>query len=347
MESLRAYLGLTWTLGCVLFGLIVTRKNSECSIARQYLAQASLFVCGVSIMALTQVQGNSGYMIFIIVYGTFLGGYNYSLKMYLFEKVRARNFAYAWGFVQFSQAFSIGIGVPITGYINIGCDSKAGYYFSAVCVMAGAVTLFLIDVHKRNIRSRRKMKCLKKSGSKVSQEPIEENLPKEEIFLYDEERRNSFADVDDEFYPPFNMRKSYSYEDIGDLKKVEVTCISEEGIVDIGLPENLLDELEILENITSCNKVENYLMLSEFEQNLSNLSSEKESPVSKRGKKSSLTRQQNLEQDANHVECRKVGSGLSGTKEIKKRGRDIKSFKSPWKNEGSKRTITTIDEDSV
>ncbi len=30
----------------------------------------------------------------------------------------------------------------------------------------------------------------------------------------------------------------------------------------------LLDELDFLENITSCNKVENCVMLSEFEQNL-------------------------------------------------------------------------------
>lgn len=35
--------------------------------------------------------------------GIFVGGYHYSLKMFTFEKVRARNFARAWGFVQFSQ----------------------------------------------------------------------------------------------------------------------------------------------------------------------------------------------------------------------------------------------------
>ena len=35
----------------------------------------------------------------------------------------------------------------------------------------------------------------------------------------------------------------------------ELTCFSKEGIADMELPDNLLDELEILENITSCNKV--------------------------------------------------------------------------------------------
>ena len=34
------------------------------------------------------------------------------------------------------------------------------------------------------------------------------------------------------------------------------------------LPDNFLSELEYLDNITSCIKVENYLMLSEYEQNL-------------------------------------------------------------------------------
>ena len=35
----------------------------------------------------------------------------------------------------------------------------------------------------------------------------------------------------------------------------EVSCISEEGIADMDLPDNLLEELEYLDNITSCNKV--------------------------------------------------------------------------------------------
>lgn len=48
-----------------------------------------------------------------------------------------------------------------------------------------------------------------------------------------------------------------------------MTCISEEGIADMDLPDNLLDDLDYIGDcITSCNKVENYLMLSEFENNL-------------------------------------------------------------------------------
>ena len=42
------------------------------------------------------------------MYGFLLGVYSYSLKMYVFEKVRARNFGSSWGFVQACQAIPIG-----------------------------------------------------------------------------------------------------------------------------------------------------------------------------------------------------------------------------------------------
>ncbi|OAD62628.1 Monocarboxylate transporter 10, partial [Eufriesea mexicana] len=149
---LQAYLGLAWTLGCVAFGLLVVHRSVECRIARQYLTQAAVFVCGLCILALTAVQGNyHGYVLFAWIYGIFCGGYHYSLKMYTYERVRARNFARTWGLVQCSQAIPIAIGVPISGYMNIGYGGKAGYYFSSTCVLVGSFTLFFIDLHRRNL----------------------------------------------------------------------------------------------------------------------------------------------------------------------------------------------------
>lgn len=114
--TLQVHMGLAWTVGCVAFGLIVVRNSVECRIARQYLCQASVFMCGVSILALTTVRGDrQGYVMFAWVYGMFCGGYHYSLKMYTYERVRARNFARTWGFVQCSQAIPIALGVPISG----------------------------------------------------------------------------------------------------------------------------------------------------------------------------------------------------------------------------------------
>jgi len=67
---LQTYLGLAWTLGCVAFGLLVVHRSVECRIARQYLTQAAVFVCGLCILALTAVQGNyHGYVIFAWIYG--------------------------------------------------------------------------------------------------------------------------------------------------------------------------------------------------------------------------------------------------------------------------------------
>ena len=65
-------------------------------------------------------QGYYGYVTFVWVYGIFIGGYSYTLKMYVYQKVRARNFAKAWGYVQRSQALPNMFGIPLAGYINIG-----------------------------------------------------------------------------------------------------------------------------------------------------------------------------------------------------------------------------------
>ena len=49
---------------------------------------------------------------------------------------------------------------------------------------------------------------------------------------------------------------------VNGMDKPELTCISEEGIADMDLPDNILDEFEYAGDcITSCNKVENILLL--------------------------------------------------------------------------------------
>ena len=70
---------------------------------------------GVSILAFTAVEGYNGYVVFVWIYGIFNGGYHYALKMYIYEKVRARNFARAWGFAQFSMSIPNAIGIPALG----------------------------------------------------------------------------------------------------------------------------------------------------------------------------------------------------------------------------------------
>ena len=94
----------------------------------------------------------------------------------------------------------------------------------------------------------------------------------------------------------------------------------------------LLEELELLDNITSCNVVDNYLMLDEYEQNLCK---EHETPtsvassVTRRLRKWSLVRQgSSLVQEASTRKRSVNNNVMAGT-----------SFHT------NKRAITTIQED--
>ena len=108
--------------------------------------------------------------------------------------------------------------------------------------------------YRRKSRHSRKSKDEELSSNNMN--TINVTIEKE---LRNLERRNSFPDIEEEVYIPHFVERNphYSYDDIDmiDFKKPELTCISEEGIADMELPDNLLDDLEILENITSCNKV--------------------------------------------------------------------------------------------
>ncbi|XP_026319029.1 monocarboxylate transporter 2-like [Hyposmocoma kahamanoa] len=278
-ELLQAYLGLAWAVGCAAFGLLVRQNSAECRIARQYLTQAAVFVCGLATMALTAVEGSyRGYVMFAWIYGIFCGGYHYSLKMYTYERVRSRNFARTWGFVQCSQAVPIAIGVPLSGYINVGCGGKAGYYFSSTCSLIGSLSLFCIDLHRRSVAH----KHTKENGTANCESACGPRRGRNR----DHEPRAAAGAatalvLGAELVAPGRTGRDLLLDSIGPGSlgspppnvPPELTCISEEGGLDLDLdleiPEHLLEELECGGDcITSCNKVENYLMLSEYENNL-------------------------------------------------------------------------------
>ncbi|CRL04860.1 CLUMA_CG017913, isoform A [Clunio marinus] len=258
---LQIYLGCAWILGCVIFGLLVVKNNVECRIARQYLCQTAMFMCGLAMLVLTAVDGNyQAYLLFVWIYGIFVGGYHYSLKMFTFEKVRARNFARAWGFVQFSQALPIAFGVPLAGYLNASYSNHAGYYMCSACAIIGSLTLFLIDLHKRNVTRHKDGNTKMKNGShsctqtcrKLSFDNDHDNEPALQgtaaLILGTEILVPHINDV--------------LMNAVNGLEKPELTCISEEGIADMDLPDNILDDFDFNnvddndeEVITSCNKV--------------------------------------------------------------------------------------------
>jgi hypothetical protein len=49
------------------------------------------------------------------------------------------------------QALPIALGVPLAGYLNLNSPNNAGYYLCAACSILGSLTLFLVDLHKRNV----------------------------------------------------------------------------------------------------------------------------------------------------------------------------------------------------
>lgn len=243
------------------------------------------------------LQGYYGYVTFVWVYGIFSGGYNYTLKMYVFQKVRARNFAKAWGYIQCAQALPNMLGIPLAGYINIGGGGRAGYYFSATCVLLGCLTLGLIDVHKNNLRKKRQLRKMRSRGSEAGEsarckDDFDKEL-REQTKLEAKESLNLHSSVAPAvgYMTPANSLEDLDEDDDNDLKIPELSHFSEEGIADMDIPDDILDELEYLDNITSCDKVENYLMLSEYEQNLIK---EKEGPagiIGRKARKWSLVRQ--------------------------------------------------------
>lgn len=105
------------------------------------------YFSGISLLALSAVQGYHGYVLFVWLYGICLGGYSYSLKMFTLERIRARHYTKAWSFIQGATSIPVLIGIPITGYIN-QTYPKAGYYFSFLTTIIGASLMFLVGTKK-------------------------------------------------------------------------------------------------------------------------------------------------------------------------------------------------------
>lgn len=168
---LQTFMGFASALGCVGFGLITVKPSTQCLISRQYLCQTALIgigkfrntktenkfekwifeftICsnvktyftylsppGISLLALSAVQGYHGYVLFVWLYGISLGGFTYSLKMFALERLRNKHFTKAWSFIQGAKSIPVLLGIPITGYINQSYP-KAGYYFSFCTALIG------------------------------------------------------------------------------------------------------------------------------------------------------------------------------------------------------------------
>ncbi|CAG7725857.1 unnamed protein product [Allacma fusca] len=259
MILVHIYVGASWIVGCASFGLLAVQKNQECRVSKQYLCQVASLISGMSILALTAVKGFNGLVIFAAVYGFSLGGYNYALKVYTYERVRARHFPRAWSYLQASQALPLVAGVPFTGYINWKWGYKTGYYFSALAVLIGSAILFLTDVRRRKLSRRKTQSSVKtcetlESAQSPKMRRLSFAFPPEQLSPNSKHDSGDHHDDLKESIDPANMLK-------------ELTCISEEGIADIDFQDIYFEEWEEYfgaDCITSCNKVENCLV-SEYD----------------------------------------------------------------------------------
>jgi hypothetical protein len=104
---------------------------------------------GISMLALASVEGYHGYLLFVWMYGLFLGGFEVTLRVYCYERLRIRQFSRGWGFIQGAKALPCLVGLPITAYISESTkDPKAGFYFSFTCCILGGTVLFLMECFK-------------------------------------------------------------------------------------------------------------------------------------------------------------------------------------------------------
>ena len=173
----------------------------------------------------------------------------------------------------------------LSGYLSIYAGERAGIYFSGVMVCLGGLFMSMIEVHRNNLRRKKhrrqqsKKSYASSSGSIGTRAPSSMNgdvnldcqsrleagdvsSPGSSQKVSAGEKNMILSEPGDMGYPlDFDIAENqYFLEDLIDLKnKHELTLCSEEGIADMDLPDHfLIDELEYLDNITSCNTIINH-----------------------------------------------------------------------------------------
>ena len=145
---LQIFTGLGFMLGSLTFGFIIVSNSQDCLISRQYLCQASSLLLSILVILFVSFDDYKGYVLFSWTYGFMFGGWTFAIKMFILEKVRARNFNRAWSFLQASMSIPVVTGAPLTLFINDQTESKSGFYLSSACIFLGTIAFFLINAHK-------------------------------------------------------------------------------------------------------------------------------------------------------------------------------------------------------
>jgi hypothetical protein len=285
---LQLCLGLSWAGGTLLTGLLFTKQSRDFQLAKVYLWQnVLLFGAIVTLCGQVGEAASSGPHFFQAwLYGAFLGAYGFTLKSYLFERVRSKDFSQALSLLYACQALPAGLSIPLLSQAELWIHPGFGKFVSGFCMLASAIIVYISANCGKGKLERARFKTRKTQTSTADLEALctcqndeQMTLPKPNGFVLGDElnninealmrrllwREQELGDYDDFYDNDFD----YDYYD--------------EGNVMILADENY-EEYLLGDNITSCNKVEHDLMISEFEQNLS-----KESEKLKPGKSSGGT----------------------------------------------------------
>ncbi|OQR76370.1 monocarboxylate transporter 12-like, partial [Tropilaelaps mercedesae] len=175
---LQTILGLAHTFGTCLFGMLVVGNSDDCYVGRRYLSQAGLLGLSFSCASPLALGGFRGLSLLAVLCGALSGGLGYSLKLLVFERLRARHFSRAWGFVHWSMSAPIILILPITQYLSSPSSPSAGgalgnssgggsrfapgalgvwwtgdlrvpFYVSSGCALLASVVLFALPVSHR------------------------------------------------------------------------------------------------------------------------------------------------------------------------------------------------------
>ncbi|KAH3738486.1 monocarboxylate transporter 13-like [Dreissena polymorpha] len=151
LMMLNVFLGVGYFVGCYIFGYIVIRNNSECSISRRHLAQSCVLASGACTLLFVMARDLNAFSLYAWIYGISSGGYYYTVKMYTYGVLKERIMERGWGFVNAAQTLSFLLGPPLAIYLNESYDSDiACYVFAGSVMIAGGLFFYCMPLFERH-----------------------------------------------------------------------------------------------------------------------------------------------------------------------------------------------------
>lgn len=93
------------------------------------------------------MHGESGHIVFALIYGTFSGGFFYAFKLHIFDLSHSRNFNRTWPYFLMAQGLGSAVGVP-----------TMNHYLSGFMLFFASFLLVMSDRYKAHLLAIKKHK---------------------------------------------------------------------------------------------------------------------------------------------------------------------------------------------